>query len=323
MTAWSEFEQLAAKIYNELAPASLVKHNDIITGKSGVPRQIDVSVRTKIAGHDILMVIDTKDYKSPADIGEVDEFAGKLEDVSANRGILICRSGFTSGARKRASIAGIDLCNLHDAQSRDWSLDVELPMLWIELYPNVQVTMEPFMEGGDQLQLDPTLWVITADGGDTRLKLLATFERIWNERKISTTVGPKHAVKCAQGPLQIQVKDKEGNVVWRTVYDLKFVYFVYQKTWRGTFTPEECRGVLHYSDDHFEPSYLPLGTIPTKRDQSWDEVEDAELLSVLLPGTVITTAMPTFTANFDGLSEVQLIQAMDLDAECGESSPEG
>ena len=289
MSLWKDFEKLAATIYGELSPTAKVTHNDKILGTSGEPRQIDVSIRATVAGHAILVVIETKDYQRRADIGEVDKFAGKLQDVRANRGILICSAGFTRGACKAAQTYGIHVCNLHDAQSRNWKLDINLPVLWVDLKPNVRFMMETYFEAGDSIENDPSHWIITPDGGKSRLKLLSTFERVWNEGKVPRTVGPKHTVRSAHTSLRVLVRNNKGNDAWRPVHDLSFVYTVSRKSWLGAFTPEECRGVFHYSDSRFEPSYLPIGSIPRKRDESWQEVDDPHDLAISIPGTIITT----------------------------------
>ncbi len=289
MKRWQEFERLASRIYTELSPQARVILNDRIKGKSGVVRQIDVSIRATIAGHDILVVIDTKDLQQPADIGLVDEFAGKIQDVRANKGILICSGGFTSGARLSARGRGIDVCNLHDAQNRDWHLEVKLPILWIDLKPKVSFRMEAHFEAGDNFENDPSFWRITPDGGETLLKLLSTFESRWNNGSIPRSAGTLHTIQYPQQNLQIRVKDSKGNNEWRPIRDLKFAYTVSQEAWLGYFTPAECRGVLHYLDGRFEASYLPIGTIPRQRDENWVRVKDPTNLVVSIPGTIVTT----------------------------------
>lgn len=295
MPAWREFEQLAAQIYEKLAPNSRVTFDAHIMGKSGVERQIDVSVKSDIAGHQLLMVVDAKNYGRPANIGEVDKFAGKLEDVGANKGILICKSGFTSGAENKARERGIDLCNVHDAQSRDWNLDIELPILWIERQPTIEFSMVVNFEGGDQFSHQQSQWIITEDGGETGIALLATFEKLWNERKIDTSAGPNRRIIFTQPNLQVRVKDKGGKLAWRDVENAHFIFSVSEEVWQGSFNPEECQGLLHYADGHFEPSYLPVGAIPTVRNDSWKRVEDPNKLAVEIPGTVVVTRQPIIT----------------------------
>lgn len=289
MPEWKQFEELAAQIYSELTPAARVTLNDKIVGQSGVERQIDVSVRTKVAEHEILIIIDAKDYSEPADIGTVDGFAGKVSDVRANKGVLICSAGFTSGARARARQLGIDLCNLHDARSRKWKLDLKLPVLWIDRQPIVRLEMGAYFMAGDSIPKDPREWVISADRGKTRLKLLATFERAWNERRIPQDVDGPHTLVPEQGSLEVLARSSNGEPVWRPVDVLKFVYTVGRKAWLGSFTPEECRGIFKYENGQFSPSYLPVGVIPKQRDESWVEVEDPDKLAVAVPGVLVTT----------------------------------
>jgi len=289
MLAWREFEKLAAQIYSELTPDAKVTLDDKIVGQSRIERQIDVSIRAKVASHEILIVVDAKDYGEPADIGIVDEFAGKVSDVRANKGILICSAGFTRGAQARARHLGIDLCNLHDAQSRNWKLDLKLPVLWIDLKPIVRLEIGAYFMAGDSIPKDPRDWVISADRGKTRLKLFETFERLWNERKIPQEVGGPHIVRPTQTVLEALAKGSADAPVWRPVDLLRFVYTVERRAWLGSFTPEECRGILHYESGRFVPSYLPIGVIPRQRDASWPEIENPDDLAVSVPGVLVTT----------------------------------
>lgn len=68
------------------------------------------------------MQSECKLYKAKVDIKTVDAFIGFLEDVGADKGVLITTTGFTSGAEKRAKAAGIDLnvMTLESAMETDW-----------------------------------------------------------------------------------------------------------------------------------------------------------------------------------------------------------
>ncbi len=81
---WKKFEALVTLIQKSLAPNVLVTSNDKIRGKSGTDRQIDISLRAKVAQFDLLIVLDCKDYSNPVDIKDVESFAGMVEDVSAS-----------------------------------------------------------------------------------------------------------------------------------------------------------------------------------------------------------------------------------------------
>src|SRR6266487_3446785 len=100
---WQDYEKMVARIYQELEPLATVTHDDKIIGKeSKIERQIDVSIRAKVAGHEILIIVQAKDYKKRPDINVVGEFALVIKDVGASKGILVSNVGFTEGARNLA-----------------------------------------------------------------------------------------------------------------------------------------------------------------------------------------------------------------------------
>jgi hypothetical protein len=137
MARWRDFERLAEKIVAELSPSAAVTFDDRIRGSlSEAYRQIDVSVRWRDAGKDHLLIVQAKDWTTPADIKAVDAFAAVIQDVSADRGILVCRAGFSRQAQKYARNRDISLWNLHDAESANWNLQLTVPLLWIDLFPH-------------------------------------------------------------------------------------------------------------------------------------------------------------------------------------------
>ena len=130
MKKWKQFEHLVELIYKELQPESEVKINDQILGiNSGIERQIDISIRTKFAGSNILVIVQAKDYKAKADINVVGAFASVIKDVRASKGVLICNKGFTSGAKKLARNLLIDIFSAHDISEPNWSIDYKMPIL--------------------------------------------------------------------------------------------------------------------------------------------------------------------------------------------------
>ncbi|WP_433466458.1 restriction endonuclease [Spirillospora sp. CA-128828] len=87
-------------------PWSLVENVQRVHGQlSGKVRQIDVRATGKLAGSEILIVVECKRRKTPVGIGVIDEFIGKLLDVRADLGILFSFTGFTEPAIARADAA--------------------------------------------------------------------------------------------------------------------------------------------------------------------------------------------------------------------------
>jgi len=138
---WKQFEKLGEKIFKELSLKTDVKWNDFIHGyETETYRQIDISIRAKVDDHEILEIIQLKNWKIKANINTVGEFASVVKDVHATSGILICKGGFTPQAKKYAKNIGIKLLNLHDAESKDWNQEIKIPVLWIEytlLFPTI------------------------------------------------------------------------------------------------------------------------------------------------------------------------------------------
>jgi hypothetical protein len=78
-----------------------VQHDVRLEGRqSGVKRQIDVLVQEKIGQYEIKIIVDCEDHKTPVDVKGVEEFDGLLKDVGAQRGVLVCPSGFTDTVKR-------------------------------------------------------------------------------------------------------------------------------------------------------------------------------------------------------------------------------
>lgn len=101
---WRRYEETVQEIYEQkVIGGTKVEATSVPGLHSGIPRQIDVLLRTQIVDDiETLIVIECKRYKARVGIGTVDEFFGKLADVGAQHGVLCAPNGFTAGARKRA-----------------------------------------------------------------------------------------------------------------------------------------------------------------------------------------------------------------------------
>lgn len=128
MADYKDLELLVAKIQRELAPTAEVVHNVYLQGrKSGRRRQIDVLVRDRIGQYEIQIVIDCKDYKKPVDVKSVEEFYGLLDDVGAQKGVLVCPSGFSETAKTRAEGLQISLYSPVDTDPHKWRVNPAVP----------------------------------------------------------------------------------------------------------------------------------------------------------------------------------------------------
>ena len=129
---WKQFEELVAKIQRDLAGSNAtVVHDDKIMGKrTGIERQIDVSIRQRVGQYDILIVIDCKDYGKPLDVKDVEEFMGLAQDVGANKAAMVAAKGYSEAAKERAKDADIELYRVVDTGEHPWKTGASLPTLY-------------------------------------------------------------------------------------------------------------------------------------------------------------------------------------------------
>lgn len=72
---------------------------DIITGQ---PREVDISVETKVAGHTVIVGIECRDWKRPQSVQWVEEINAKHLALPVQLTVLVSSSGFAKSALKKA-----------------------------------------------------------------------------------------------------------------------------------------------------------------------------------------------------------------------------
>ncbi|SOZ17290.1 restriction endonuclease [Cupriavidus taiwanensis] len=127
---WRKLEQLVASIQAQLAPGASVRHNVELAGvHSETNRQIDVLIEANVGQYKFRIVLDCKDYKTPVDVKGIEEFYGLVQDVQAHKGVLVCPSGFSASAKKRAKKLDVDLYRPVDTGDHKWKAEVALPAI--------------------------------------------------------------------------------------------------------------------------------------------------------------------------------------------------
>jgi hypothetical protein len=126
---WKRFEKVIHQLHAQFTPEEVTPNDRIIGFDSKIERQLDVTIRTMVAGYKVLIVIECKDEARPVDVGTVGEFASLLRDVKANKGVMVSTSGYTSAALEMAKAQGIDTRTYLDTESFDWKSEVTIPVL--------------------------------------------------------------------------------------------------------------------------------------------------------------------------------------------------
>lgn len=124
---WERYERLVARIIsNQLSTAYCVTPNAQILGKSsGIKRQIDVLIDSRhVTENHTRVIVDAKMRARRIDVTHVEAFRGLMADVHATHGYLVCPSGYTDAALRRAqdvvSIRLLPLDRLDDFDPSTW-----------------------------------------------------------------------------------------------------------------------------------------------------------------------------------------------------------
>jgi hypothetical protein len=102
---WQRYERLIARLMaDQLSTDLCVTPNARVMGKiSGKRRQIDALIDAR---HDTdnsrRIIVDAKMRRRKVDVVQVEAFRGLMEDVGATHGYLVCPTGHTEAAQKRA-----------------------------------------------------------------------------------------------------------------------------------------------------------------------------------------------------------------------------
>lgn len=100
---WKVYEEDIHSLLKEQFPESVVKSNCSITGRfSNRKRQIDVLVEGFTGGRKFRQIVECKHYNKKINIKIVESILGFLDDVAADRAIIITNKGYTKSAYKRA-----------------------------------------------------------------------------------------------------------------------------------------------------------------------------------------------------------------------------
>lgn len=113
-----DYEGFVRETYDALVSKNLgqVLASKRYRGKrSGHNHQIDVSIELEVAGLAILILVECKYYKRAVEVSDILEFAQRIDDIGAHKGVLVSTVGFQKGAIKIASGHGIALVQTEPA----------------------------------------------------------------------------------------------------------------------------------------------------------------------------------------------------------------
>ncbi|MBN4080788.1 restriction endonuclease [Caldithrix abyssi] len=207
---WKRFEELVAKVQKTFVPDAKITLDDKITGVlSGVPRQVDISIRQKIGQFEILIAIDCKDHSVPIDVKHVEEFIGLVQDIDANKGVLVSASGFTSTAITRGEKAGLEMYRLVDAEPHEWQATVTIPVLCdFRGLRSYSLTLAGNRRVLESFNLDDVKNIQVYDERNESLgKIYYLLHKKWHDGQLPTQPGEYKSVSVFKNPTYVKYNE--------------------------------------------------------------------------------------------------------------------
>ena len=128
-TAW-KYELLVKSLYELLLKDKAVEvyHRRKLFGKRTQQKhEIDLSFSFTKIGINFLVLIECKCYAKNVGVDDIVEFAYKLRDIGAHKGIMVSTRGFQKGVFKVAKAEGIALVKINEPNTFDIIISTEGP----------------------------------------------------------------------------------------------------------------------------------------------------------------------------------------------------
>ena len=97
-----------------------VERNKIITDSIGIDREFDLYWEYEFGGLIYKTVVECKDYTSKVSVEKIDALIGKIRDIPDLKPVFATKTGYQSGAKKKAKANNVDLLVVREQRDDDW-----------------------------------------------------------------------------------------------------------------------------------------------------------------------------------------------------------
>jgi hypothetical protein len=281
------YRAIVAKIYGDLEPKAVIHFQDKIHSLKNVTSHVvDISIRSVPSGQNILTVVNIYPGSLRVDEQKVLEFATLLTDVGASKGIMICNSGFTSSAKALAPSLGIELCSIQDAESRNWSEDIKIPVLVNRTTPLLNGKFNIYLEKGDVYSTNILEDHFSRDGGKSVTTLFGIFVDLWNKNFISHNSSGVQGFNLADKDWTMWIGGQ--NKRWSPISNFQLIYSIEnQGSWLKYFTPSEYMAVKDELSGNITISSLDVSLGPIVIDGTWVKISDPDAFKTRTKGALV------------------------------------
>ncbi len=109
ITTWQEYQEEAAGFFRSIGLEAITNHT--VQGVR-TKHAVDVYVNSHHVGFDVVWIVECKHWKTPISKLHVLALREIVADLGVDRGILLCETGFQSGALEAASLTNVHLSSL-------------------------------------------------------------------------------------------------------------------------------------------------------------------------------------------------------------------
>lgn len=164
---WRTYQKIAAGIHAVADDVRVEIEYDYPVHAGGT-KEIDVVVWDDSQRYERVTLIECKFWDNPVDKSVVDSVTGYLDNSDADKGVIIAKSGFQSGAKERARGTGIELWKLKKLVPEEDLRDNELRY--------VNMVMQPTFKDVNVTNMDIEL-IDEADEDSEEEEIKMTFTR--------------------------------------------------------------------------------------------------------------------------------------------------
>ncbi len=117
----NDFQRLVYLVRVNLSAGAKVTESKMLRDRiTKRTREVDVCIEGQVGGQPVMICVECRDHKHPADVTWVEAIKGKHERLPTNALLLASRSGFTPEARRVAAAYSIETFALEDIESADY-----------------------------------------------------------------------------------------------------------------------------------------------------------------------------------------------------------
>jgi hypothetical protein len=113
-----------------------------------------VLIEHVVAGHDIKIAVECRDYSRDQNVQWIDSLIGKFARLKVNQIVAVSSSPFSDAAKKKAFAHNIELITVNEALTTDWLNRIER---WKAISHSFTLSLRPLYLNGFNLRGPPLI----------------------------------------------------------------------------------------------------------------------------------------------------------------------